>query len=338
VYKVHREGCPALGLTCRDLQGVYTHRTRPLLTIHAVNGNVCDSVPLPGPSATSRRLQTTPSASTASRTTPIAALPHALVSTHVHHVAHWSVGTSHDEWKLKVLGGPLLSPHRPGTAPSIAPKLAQAPAPAILTAREHSQTTKSCSSSLQMAAASGGGTRGDQTTRQPQCCPSAWWLPPNARADCPSIAATAASSFPASMKGGTSTCGSKPPDIRNVYPCGKRECGEREGIGAGVAGIQVECSTIRRHCPCLITTPRMLVLPHAVSSLSILRHRGDGGESQQAIQTMPTSNSATLVVVLATHQSEGLLRDVHGERHDVAGAPPCGPRTALHAQSKFPEK
>ena len=47
---MHREGCPALGLTCRDLQGVYTHRTRVLLTIHAVDGDACALSPFARPS------------------------------------------------------------------------------------------------------------------------------------------------------------------------------------------------------------------------------------------------------------------------------------------------
>jgi len=67
------------------------------------------------------------------------------------------------------------------------------------------------------------------------------------------------------------------------------------------------CSFTRHHCPCLVTRPRRLMLPHTVSSLSILRDRG-GVDSQQAIQTMPPSTSATLMVVLTTHRSEGLAR------------------------------
>jgi hypothetical protein len=50
VYRVHREGCPALGLTCRDLQGVYTHRTRAVLTIHAVDDDACALGPFARPS------------------------------------------------------------------------------------------------------------------------------------------------------------------------------------------------------------------------------------------------------------------------------------------------
>ena len=61
-------------------------------------------------------------------------------------------------------------------------------------------------------------------------------------------------------------------------------------------------------------------MPHTVSSLSILRDRGDRGDSQKGIQTMPPSTSATLMVVMTTHLSDGLVRDVHGERHGVATA------------------
>ena len=110
------------------------------------------------------------------------------------------------------------------------------------------------------------------------------------------------------------------------------------GSVASAAGVQVCCSITRRHSPCLSTTLRMLVLPHAVSSLMILRDRGDSGDSQQAIQTMPLSTSVTLMAVLTTHPSEESARFVHGEPHDVAGAPPRGPRTALARKSKFPEK
>ena len=97
---------------------------------------------------------------------------------------------------------------RPCTAPPIAPKPAQVLAPAMLTARELSQAPKPCSSSLQTAAMSGGGTRGAQTVEWSHCCPAARVLPPNARTGCQSIAATAPGSFPASEKGGMSTCGS----------------------------------------------------------------------------------------------------------------------------------
>ena len=68
------------------------------------------------------------------------------------------------------------------------------------------------------------------------------------------------------------------------------------------------------------------MLPHTVSSLSILRDRGDGGDSQQGTQAMPPSTSATLMVVLTTHQSEGLLSVVHGERHDVGETPASAQR------------
>ena len=61
---------------------------------------------------------------------------------------------------------------------------------------------------------------------------------------------------------------------------------------------------------------------------------GDGGDSQQIIQTIPTSTSATLIMILTMHRSEDLMRDVHGERHDVAGAPPRGPCTRKQTSSK----
>ena len=61
---------------------------------------------------------------------------------------------------------------------------------------------------------------------------------------------------------------------------------------------------------------------------------GDGGDSQQIIQTIPPSTSATLIMILTMHRSEDLMRDVHGERHDVAGAPPRGPCTRKQTSSK----
>ena len=175
-----------------------------------------------------------------------------------------------------------------------------------------------------MAGESGGATRGAQTMERPHCCPAARTLPPIARADCGSIPATAPSSFPASMKGGMSTCGSTPPDSRNAHPCGKGDSSEREGSGASAAGVQVCCRFTRHHCPCLVTRRRRLVLLHAVSFVSILQDRGDGGDSQKGTQAMPPSTSATLMVVLTTHRSKGLVRVVHGERHD-ATAPPRSP-------------
>ena len=176
-----------------------------------------------------------------------------------------------------------------------------------------------------MACASVGSMCGAQTMERPHCCPAARTLPPIARADCGSIPATAPSSFPASMKGGTSTCGSTPPDSRNAHPRGKGDSSDWEGSGASAAGVRVCCSFTRHHCPCLVTRPCRWVLPHAVSSLSFLRDRGNGGDSQQGFQVMPPSTSATMMVVLTTHRSEGLVRGVHGERHDVAGAPPRSP-------------
>jgi hypothetical protein len=164
-----------------------------------------------------------------------------------------------------------------------------------------------------MAATSGGSTRSAQTVERPHCCPAARVLPPNARAHCRSMGATAASSFPASLKGVTRTCGSTAPTSFNAHPCGKGEPSERERSGAGAAGVQVHCSITRLHYPCSVTTPCTLLLPHAVSPLMILRDRGDVSDSQQSIQTMPPSTFATLMVVMTTHLSEGLVRDVHGE-------------------------
>ena len=205
------------------------------------------SVPLHGRAETNRRRQTIPVASMASRTTPVAALAHGLVSTHAHHAADWSVGASQMSRNWRSSAGHSCGHARPRTAASTALTLAQAPEPAMLTPREHSQATKSCRSSLQMAGASGGGTRGAQTMERPHYCPAARTLPPIARADCGSIAATAPSSFPASMKGGTSTSGSTPPDSRNAHPRSKGDSSEREGSGAGAAGVQVCCSFTRHH-------------------------------------------------------------------------------------------
>ena len=110
------------------------------------------------------------------------------------------------------------------------------------------------------------------------------------------------------------------------------------GSGASAEGVQVYCNITRLHFTCLSTTLRTLVLPHAVSSLMILRDRGNSGDSQQAIQTMPLSTSMTLMAVLTTHPSEESARLVHGEPHDVTGAPRRGPRTALARESEFPQK
>ena len=149
-----------------------------------------------------------------------------------------------------------------------------------------------------------------------------------ARAHCLSIGVTAASSFPASLKGGTGTCGSTAPTSFNAHPCGKGEPSERKRSGAGAAGVQVRCSITRLRYPCSDTTPCTLLLPHAVSSLMILRDRGDVSDSQQGIKLMPPSTSATFMVVLTTHPSEGLVRDVHAERHDVATVPPRAHQTS----------
>jgi hypothetical protein len=296
------------------------------------------SVPLHSQAETSRRLQTIPSTSTAPRATPVVALSHALVSTHVRHATDWSVEHVQTSRNQRSSAERSCCRARPRTVAPIAPKLARAPESAMLTARELTQATKPCNSSLQTAVISGGSTRGAHTVERSLCCPSARASPPGARVDCPWIAAMAASSFPATLKGGTSSCGSTLPVSRNVHPCGKDELGEREGRGAGAAGVQACCSFTRHHYPSLVTRPRRLVLPHTVSSLSILRDEGDSGDSQQGIKTMPLSTSMTLMAVLTTHPSEESARLVHGERHDVAGAPPRGPRTALSRERKFPEK
>ena len=240
--------------------------------------------PLRGQAESKRWLKTTPSASTASHTTPVVTLSHGLVSTRAHRAANWSVVASQMSQNWRSSAGRSCGRARPRTAATIAPMLARAPASAMLTSREHSQATKSCRSSLQMAGASGGGTRGAQTMERPHYCPAARTLPPIARADCGSIAATAPSSFPASMKGGTSTCGSTPPDSRNAHPRSKGDSSEREGSGVGAAGVQVCCSFTRHHCPCLVTRPRRLVLPHAVSYLSILQDRGDSGDNAATVR------------------------------------------------------
>ena len=299
------------------------------------------AVPSHGRAEPSRRLRTTPSTPTAPCATPVAALSHALTSTRAHYAAERSVSASQISPNRRSSAERSCRCEQPRTVVSIAPKLPQAPPPAMLTARKQSKATKPCSSSLQMAATSSGSMRSVQTVERSHCCPATRALPPNARAaraHCRSIGTTAASSFPASLKGGTRTCGSTAPTSRNVHPCGKDEPSERERSAAGAAGVQVHCSITTLHYPCSITTPCMLLLQHAVSSLMILRDRGDGGDSQQGFQTMPPSTSATLIVVLTTHLSEGLVRDVHAERHDIAGAPPRGPRTALARESKFPEK
>ena len=169
-------------------------------------------------------------------------------------------------------------------------------------------------------------------------CPTACAMPPGARANCPSIAATAPSTFPANVKSGTSSCGSTPADSRNAHPCGKSESSEREGSETGAAGVQVYCSFTRLHCPCLVARPRRLESPHAMSSLSILRDRGDGGDSQKGTMAMRPSTSATLIMVLTTHRSECLVRLVHDERHDVIAAPPRRRTCASFTREQSPEK
>ena len=118
--------------------------------------------------------------------------------------------------------------------------------------------------------------------------------------------------------------------------CGKGEPSEQKRSGAGAAGVQVRCSITRLHYPCSDTTPCTLLLPHVVSSLMILRDRGDVSDSQQGIKLMPPSTSATLMVVLTTHPSEGSVRDVDGERHGDVTVPPRGHATASCTSDKVP--
>ena len=293
------------------------------------------AVPSHGRAEPSQRLRTTPSTPTAPCTTPVAALSHALTSTRAHYAAERSVSASQISPNRRSSAERSCRCEQPRTVVSIAPQLPQAPPPAMLTARKQSKATKPCSSSLQMAATSSGSMRSVQTLERSHCCPATRALPPKARAHCQSIGATAANSFPASLKGGTRTCGSTAPTSRNVHPCGKDESSERERSGAGAAGVQVHCSITTLHYPCSITTPCTLLLPHAVSSLMILRGRGDGGDSQQGTQIMPPSTSATLMVVLTTHRSKGLVRDVHAERQDVDPASRRGPMESIATQKQF---
>ena len=175
-------------------------------------------VPLRGRAESSRRLQNIPSASTTSHTTPVAALPHVLIATCALHAIDRPVTHAQKSRNWRRSAERSCRRARPCTAASIAPKLAQAPAPAMVTARYHSQTTHPCNSSLQMATMSSNDHRVAQMTARPHCCLAARAWPPNARADYPLVAPTAPSSFPASVKGGTSSCGSTPPDSRNVHP------------------------------------------------------------------------------------------------------------------------
>jgi hypothetical protein len=185
------------------------------------------SVPLRGRAESSRRLQTTSLASTGSHTTPVAALRYGLVATLARHATDWSVEHVQTSRNRRSSAERSCCRARPRTAAPIAPKLARAPESAMLTARELTQATKPCISSLKTVATSDRGTRGAQAMERPHCCPAARALPPSARADYRSIAATAPSCFPARLKGGTSTCGSTPSDSRNVHTCGKGESSER---------------------------------------------------------------------------------------------------------------
>ena len=155
------------------------------MTIHAQSTETCaHSVPLHGRVETDRRRQTTPLASMASRTTPVDALSHGLVSTHAQHAADWSVDASQTSGNRRRSAGRSCRRARPCTPAPIAPKLAPASSPAMVIAREQKQAAKPCSSSLQTAATSGGSTRGAQTVERPHCRPAACWLSPSARAGC----------------------------------------------------------------------------------------------------------------------------------------------------------
>ena len=136
------------------------------------------SVPLHGRVETDRRRQTTPLASMASRTTPVDALLHGLVSTHAHHAADWSVDASQTSGNRRRSAGRSCRRARPCTPAPIAPKLAPASSPAMVIAREQNQATKPRISSLQTVATSGGSTRGAQTVERPHCRPAACWLSP----------------------------------------------------------------------------------------------------------------------------------------------------------------
>ena len=292
------------------------------------------AVPSHGPAEHCRRSHTTRPYSPPTRPTPMLALSRVLVSTPAHHAVDWSVETNPNKSKFRVSAERSCHCARPRTAATIAPKRV----PSTGTSHDESQRTlhfhQAMWQQLQTAATSGGGIRNDQTVERTHSFPAARTLPPTARAKCLSIAATAPGSVPANAKGGTSSCGSTPPDSRNAYPCGKGEPSERQRSGAGDVGVQVYCSITRLHCPCLITSPGRLVLPHIMSSLLILRDRGDISDSQQGIQTMLPSTSATLTVVLTTHLSDGLVKDDHGERHGVATAPPRAHRTRLRRSNK----
>ena len=152
---VHREDCPALGLTCRDLQGVYTHRTQGRLTVHGAHGGMRAL----GPFTLLSRAQSAAvdyssglhASLPNSRERPAACppLPH---STPLHTTQIGRSRTSHISRNQRSSSGRSFRRARPRTAAPIAPKLVQALEPAFLTARECSPSTKACTSSLQTAA------------------------------------------------------------------------------------------------------------------------------------------------------------------------------------------
>ena len=50
MWRVYSEDCPTLGSTCRQPQGVYTHRTHAQLTVYAADSDACALSPVVRPS------------------------------------------------------------------------------------------------------------------------------------------------------------------------------------------------------------------------------------------------------------------------------------------------
>ena len=109
VWRVHREDCPTLGLTCRQPQGVHTHRTHAQLTVYADNGNACALGRVARPS----RDQAPP----ADHSLGLHGFPHdprcrpvSRPGLHTCAPCRRLAGRRvPDEWKSKVLRSPLLS-------------------------------------------------------------------------------------------------------------------------------------------------------------------------------------------------------------------------------------
>jgi hypothetical protein len=130
------DDCTGLSLTCRQLQGLYTHRTNGhqdghLLSMEPTVTHM-QAVPSHGRAEPSQQLQTTPSTPTAPRTTPVASLSHALASTRAHHTTERSVSASQTSQNRRSSTERFCRSPQPFTAASIASALAQAPAPCIL--------------------------------------------------------------------------------------------------------------------------------------------------------------------------------------------------------------